>query len=588
MDVEQGLPLRILYIINVHTMPHCSGIPCHYCGESSLWRKSAKVVHKETILECHHCNKHMCGTCSKGFQKVMDDTKFISKEFWNNDDIYRTILGVNTSLHGITIRKILPCCESWEDVRTYNDVEYSKIAQSAYPISQENCIQVKKKTKMSNIRDSYKTPIEGGTISLDGALLFPSYHILVPGYIGMPQTHVIGSQGDFYGEEGVPHAVVDSITAKHIDMVEFASHKKKHEIIRSTVDVLQLPNIHGVRTKKKVQWIELKLDRTSHLCVKKYCTPSQSQILHSTICYPQSLDIDILVILGEPLLDESEYYMLAGLFLRNHCLEHWDWRNSNELFDHMKKMLPKHGFETARTGGSLGLCLKNSDMRSFLYKKGIFPRHRTSCRFILVNTVSKCGVLCYYCTKKTKEYTCWFYHTPRVGGHVSISLQSTMQFPFFGLFPECRIQTAIIIMYFNTKAISLKRRCTRSRAALMFLQEIKDTQLKLSKDIVLGTYLSMAAEHSLVTHPVGYHLDAFSRHGSGDVIENKICLLNVQKSNCNSEYALGRGGCGPGKYVFAILDWGTGFTTKQSTIVCNIDVKDIENKWKGFLDTIPL
>ena len=120
-----------------------------------------------------------------------------------------------------------------------------------------------------------------------------------------------------------------------------------------------------------MQWIELKFDRNSHLCVKNYCTPSETQILHSKICYPQYLDIDILVILVEPLLDESEYYMLEGLFLHNHCLENWDWRNSNELFDDMNKMLPKHGFKTARTGGSLGLCFNNSDMRSFLYKKSI-------------------------------------------------------------------------------------------------------------------------------------------------------------------------------------------------------------------------
>lgn len=171
----------------------------------------------------------------------------------------------------------------------------------------------------------------------------------------------------------------------------------------------------------------------------------------SSILYPQCEDIDIMVILGEPLFPDSEYYVLSCLFLRNHSLENWDWRNSNELFQHMKQLLPKGGYETARTGGSLGLCVKNDELRKFLYMKGSFPRHRSCCRFVLVNTPSRCGVLCFYCTRKTKKYTSWFYNTPRIGGHMRINAQSTVEFPFFTVFPECRIQTALILLYFNKK-----------------------------------------------------------------------------------------------------------------------------------------
>ena len=64
--------------------------------------------------------------------------------------------------------------------------------------------------------------------------------------------------------------------------------------------------------------------------------------------------------------------------------------------------------------------------------------------------------------------------------------------------------------------------------------------------------MSTIVQHSLVTHPVGFHLDAYSRQGHGDVIENKICLVNIQKSNKKCKNALGRGGYGPGRYVFEI------------------------------------
>ncbi|HIB92119.1 TPA: hypothetical protein EYO57_33865 [Candidatus Poribacteria bacterium] len=211
-----------------------------------------KVVRKETSLECHRCRKKMCGTCCRGFQKAMLDTKFISKQFWNTDDIYKTMYGVNTSLHGFTEER-MPCCESWDEVRTYNDVYFSKHHLSTDDLQfADPCIeQDKKKVKMSHISDIYTHPMECGKYSLDGALLFPSYHLLVPGYIGIPQTHIIGSQGDFDGEDGVPHAVIDSITAKSVDMVEFATHNKKLVKIRSTTDIVELPDINGLRREKR-------------------------------------------------------------------------------------------------------------------------------------------------------------------------------------------------------------------------------------------------------------------------------------------------------------------------------------------------
>ena len=53
---------------------------------------------------------------------------------------------------------------------------------------------------------------------------------------------------------------------------------------------------------------------------------------------------------------------------------------------------------------------------------------------------------------------------------------------------------------------------------------------------------------------MGYHRDTFSDR-SGDKIENKILLVARDRSNLGSKNALGRGGAGPGLFVFALLDW---------------------------------
>ena len=424
--------------------------------------------------------------------------------------------------------------------------------------------------------------------TLDGGLLFPSYHLLVPGYIHMPQTHVLGSQGNYHGEDGIPHAVVDGITSANMDMDMFLAHNKKIKMKRSSIDDITIPDIFGKLIVKKVQWVELEIDMTAHLNIEKYYNPTERHILTSSILHPHNSDIDIMVILGEPLLPKAEYYVLACLFLKNHSLQTVSLgRNSHELFNHIKNLLPKGGYETARSGGALGLCHKRDEIRTFIYKRGSFPRKRTCCRLILVNTVSRCGVLCYYCKKKTNEYTCWFYNTPRIGGHVKLELKSTNEFPIFGVFPECRIQTAIILVYFNKKATSLNERCARSKAAHYFLDEMWTIRSKLNEGQVLGQNLSIAAEHTLVTHPVGYHLDSFSKNGGHDIIENKICLVNKQKSDYKSDFSLGRGGCGPGIFVYAILDWGVSTSTQtMSSRVVASDMQKNGGNWDRFIDNI--
>ena len=78
----------------------------------------------------------------------------------------------------------------------------------------------------------------------------------------------------------------------------------------------------------------------------------------------------------------------------------------------------------------------------------------------------------------------------------------------------------------------------------------------------VGFWLAYNNPHSLVATPVGYHFDVF-KGGSRDrmknaQMENKIVLISSKDSNRNSMLALGRGGAGPSKFAYAILDHGTG------------------------------
>jgi hypothetical protein len=70
----------------------------------------------------------------------------------------------------------------------------------------------------------------------------------------------------------------------------------------------------------------------------------------------------------------------------------------------------------------------------------------------------------------------------------------------------------------------------------------------------VGYCLALNASHTLVTHPVGFHRDVFS---SGQAeIENKLLIVSFDRSKLGEKLARGRGGAGPGIFVYAILDWG--------------------------------
>ena len=86
----------------------------------------------------------------------------------------------------------------------------------------------------------------------------------------------------------------------------------------------------------------------------------------------------------------------------------------------------------------------------------------------------------------------------------------------------------------------------------MTIEKATECVFELQRDV--GFWIAITNRHSLVCHPVSFHKDVFANK-EGDKLENKICLVNFRRSNQKEELPLGRGGAGPGYYVFAIIDW---------------------------------
>ena len=84
--------------------------------------------------------------------------------------------------------------------------------------------------------------------------------------------------------------------------------------------------------------------------------------------------------------------------------------------------------------------------------------------------------------------------------------------------------------------------------------------------------------HTVVTHPVGYHIDIFPSEKI--CLENKVCF---RMHNCSSQF--GRGGEGDECFVFALLDWEVDVRRRRDVYVAvtGRDERVTQPRWTQML-----
>ena len=146
------------------------------------------------------------------------------------------------------------------------------------------------------------------------------------------------------------------------------------------------------------------------------------------------------------------------------------------------------------------------------------------------------------------------YSPPLPGGAFHVDLDLLEEIPELYTFAEAKVAATHILNELNKLAPFqiqkyavahelLTIECACRYASLM-------QKVNVSKKNAVLAHFIRENKHTLVQHPVGYHLDFFHLDEPG--LENKQCFeCNLWKK----QYGAGRGGHGPNKFVFAILDW---------------------------------
>ena len=250
-----------------------------------------------------------------------------------------------------------------------------------------------------------------------------------------------------------------------------------------------------------------------------------------------------------------------------------------QLFDEVKALVPK-GMVLRRTGGSSGETVIDEFFFQFLHCEGTFPVKAKAVK--LVRT--KDSFECFYISRmisKEGTFVQVKYSPPKIGGSFVLPINFFKKHPLFKNFALSKPLAAFVLDKLN-RTLSIPAQPFAVRNELSNINKSLKKNGTTSCDEMIRVYNSFN-RHTLVCHPVGYHQDIFTN--DKPCLENKICFMT---ENLSEKYlGTGRGGAGPGKFVFAILDWEGYQRTRRSTYIAisgNADPPNVtEQLWQQFI-----
>ena len=246
------------------------------------------------------------------------------------------------------------------------------------------------------------------------------------------------------------------------------------------------------------------------------------------------------------------------------------------MYDHVKELMGKNGYEHQRVGGSSGKIEVSQDFRKFISpssRKNNYPRFVSSLKFLPSKDNLKWEV--YYIGVKDlepkKSYCCNIVK----GGAFIMPIRTMEIFPFLQEFLATKAKAALLLYEINgaTKGHKIqpkavKQEISNLKTANRFDWELMKTEfleditggrrIGIKKEFVMK-YFSTMNRHTLVQHCVGFHLDNIKDQ---PVLENKMSFKLPSKSMLGQN---GRCGAGPNHFVFALLDWPKKNNIRTST-----------------------
>ena len=214
---------------------------------------------------------------------------------------------------------------------------------------------------------------------------------------------------------------------------------------------------------------------------------------------------------------------------------------TKDLYDKLLKRAGKDGQENIRVGGSSGLTDVNENLMNFMNRSGLAPRKSCAVKFFRTPTEWQLSYI--KTAEEHRSVGCFGQHCqPQVGGSITMIRKVFSKFTVLHDCLDIKLQLAYVISAVDPTI--QPNAVQESFDQVSFGIKNAKTQQRFERLCIISPRNS----YTLVTHPVGYHQDSFG--GNKPSLENKMCFIHLRfKQTC------GRGGAGPSKYVWALLDW---------------------------------
>jgi hypothetical protein len=414
----------------------------------------------------------------------------------------------------------------------------------------------------------------------DGCLYLPEYNLLIDSPLGgAVDNHGLGSMTEedgFTKIGGAWHAVVPTHLAVQCEasavLAGGSGLKLSHDPIRS----ITVPALHA--KGKEMQVCLLTLPKNCVFSFRGFTNYFAFQFNIEVIRVEKSTtfdssqkgqhmsleDIQRAGLYSGNTRSDCDGTILEGMTssgTRTHLLL-MRWHASKEissltkgqqmmLYEDIQKLLPRCGFEAIRKGGSSGETKVSKEFLKFLRAPGNLPRKAYGMKFIRKKLH---WAILYISTGKPDRKAVNYegYAQPQSGGSFDVPRKLFEKYPALQAFVACKYYAALVIDQLNHASITN----IQPAAIRHELQELEEAAQYATESLDIIAFLGGRNKHTMVCHPVGYHLDVFNDKLPS--LENRVCFVHPRLAP-----ACGRGGAGPGVFVWALLDWRNSSTGQR-------------------------
>ena len=410
--------------------------------------------------------------------------------------------------------------------------------------------------------------------SIDGTMYFPTCHLFITTSLNSIDIHSLGADLPHY--KGVVHCVpsLDSVTTCQ-QLNVYPSPMNDCPWITKRTILIDTPLILGYESSMNLQkrlLIDIyEVQESLNISESKIKEMKGSNDIKPSVV-KQSFIFDgksqkntrLTIILLVP-RDRAPRSSNPLLLMRFHGpMYRLTEKTKKKLYERCLQLIPHNGIECHRKGGSSSKTRYDDTFFQFLLHESVFPRKSVAVKLVKHALYWECLYISPCSGRAVKHCYC----PPVTGGIFRTTDALLVDFPFLLEFAESKVMAACILNEINRMDVTSFKIAVAATAAEIPLLEkaissTEGTRLMNDSHDHPGRYLpnntrkhilqslSMDGHHTLVTHPVGYHVDVFS-NGVTSRLENKICFDIPASRKTGS---VGRGGAGSGRFVFAIIDW---------------------------------